>query len=176
MTQFQEAPSNSIVFIQYGPINAEYCDLAGDKAAGVVYQSLGGAIMGGTSKAAEMAAEIREKYEATHGPSGYFYNTGYWMPQLYAQAIQATGGVEHREIGDWFSELDVITGSGRLKFDPNTHLGTYGDDYLPLQVWQIMPPLEGASAAECERPLVYPPTLTDDEFVLPPWAENPLGT
>jgi branched-chain amino acid transport system substrate-binding protein len=167
MKQFREAPTNSIVFIQYGPINQEFCDLAGADGTGVLYQSLGGAIMGGTSESAQMAAEVRAKYEAKYGPSGYFYNTGYWMAQLYARALQETGDpTNHRAIGDWFSKLDVITGSGHLTFDPTTHLGVYGDDYLPLQVWQI--------GDKCARPLLYPPKLTSDKFQLPPWAKNPL--
>jgi branched-chain amino acid transport system substrate-binding protein len=167
MKQFSEAPTNSIVFMQYGPINQEYCDLAGAEGEGVVYQSLGGAIMGGTSESAQMAAEVKKEYEAKYGPTGYFYNTGYWMAQLYARALQETGDpTNHRAIGDWFSKLDVITGSGHLTFDQTTHLGVYGDTFLPLQVWQI--------GKDCARPLLYPPNLTADKFQLPPWANNPL--
>jgi branched-chain amino acid transport system substrate-binding protein len=167
MKQFREAPTNSIVFIQYGPINQEYCDLAGAEGVGVLYQSLGGAIMGGNSESAQMAKEVATKYVAKYGPTGYFYNTGYWMAQLYARAIQETGDPSnHRAIGDWFSKLDVITGSGHLQFDPTTHLGVYGNENLPLQVWQI--------GDSCTRPLLFPPNLTTDKFQLPPWAKNPL--
>jgi branched-chain amino acid transport system substrate-binding protein len=164
MNQFRQNPTNSVVFIQYGPINAEFCELAGDNGTGVLYQSLGGPIQGGTSESAKLADDIKAKYEAKYGAgsTGYFYAVGYWDVILYAEAIKAVGDPTDRAaIAEWFSKLDTITPSGRLVFDPATHLATYGDEYFPLQVWQIGP--------DCARPLVYPPNLTSDSFQLPPW-------
>ncbi len=42
MTQFLEDPTNSLVFIQYGPSVPEFVELTKDRSTGVVYNLLGG--------------------------------------------------------------------------------------------------------------------------------------
>jgi branched-chain amino acid transport system substrate-binding protein len=164
MQQFRTNPTNSVMFIQYGPINAEFCQLAGDNGTGVLYQSLGGAITGGTSDSAKMAQTIKDKYEAKFGKgsTGYFFSVGYTDVMLYVDAIKAVGDPADRKgIAGWFQKLDTVTASGHLVYDQTTHLATYGDTFMPLQIWQI--------GKDCARPLIYPPNLTTDAFKLPPW-------
>lgn len=166
INQFRQNPTKSLVFMQYGPINAQFCELAGGNAEGVIYDSLGGPITGGNSESAKMAAELRDNYNAKYGPNtaGYFYGVGYWNVVLYSQALEAVGDPTNRAgIADWFAKIDTVTPSGHLKFDPATHLAQGGEDGLPLQMWQIGP--------DCSRPLIYPPTLTTDTFILPSWMK-----
>lgn len=166
INQFRQNPTKSLVYMQYGPINAQFCELAGGNAEGVLYASVGGPITGGNSESAKTATELREKYNAKYGANtaGYFYGVGYWNVVLYSQALEAVGDPADRAgVADWFAKLDTITPSGRLIFDQKTHLAQGGADGLPLQMWQIGP--------DCSRPLIYPPTLTDDKFILPSWMK-----
>ena len=116
------------------------------------------------SDSAKMAQTIKDKYEAKFGKgsTGYFFSVGYTDVMLYVDAIKAVGDPADRKgIAGWFQKLDTVTASGHLVYDQKTHLATYGDTFMPLQIWQI--------GKDCARPLIYPPNLTTDAFKLPPW-------
>ena len=104
-----------------------------NKATGVIFNMLGGAI-----DSRPDTKDITAKYTAKFGPGGYFSVAGYNDVHLYALCIaKGTDPADHLAMGDCLGKLDVDTPSGRIAFDPKTHLAKQGDDYMPTIFYQV---------------------------------------
>jgi branched-chain amino acid transport system substrate-binding protein len=161
MTQFLEQPTNSLVFIQYAPSVPEFLDLTKDKATGVVYNLLGGTL---DVPANPRAAEVIAKYAAAFGNAPGAYGPAlYEQVHLYAEALASVGDPSKRlEIGAAMGAADKQIASGRLRFDPATHLAVQGNDGVPIQFFQIW---------DGERVLFYPDAYATGGFRMPPWMK-----
>lgn len=161
MNQFMENPTNSLIFIQYAPSLPEFVDLTKEKSTGVLYNLLGGLIR---SPKMPETQEFIDKFKGEYGvePGGYGYSL-YTSVYLYAEALEKVGDpTDKLAIGQALGETDRMTAVGRLAFDPATHLAIQGDDYIPIQFYQLR---------EGERVLVYPSQYATGEFRLPPWMK-----
>ncbi len=160
LNQFMEDPSDSLVFLQYGPSVPEFVELTGENSNGVIYNMLGGAI-----DSLPETQEIRDKYEERYGHrGGYFAVVAYNQVQIYATCLEQVGDAADRlAIGQCIGELDIMTPSGRLKFDPETHLALQGDEYQPILFYQIW---------DGEHFIIEPENFASAEFRLPPWMEE----
>lgn len=158
--QFRENPTDSLLFLQYGPSVPEFIELTGENSTGVIYNNLGAGI-----DTLESTQKIREKFEEEYGrPGGYFSVVAYNQVELYAHCLEEVGDPSKRlAIGKCFSQLDIMTPSGRLKFDPKTHLAIQGEDFYPILFYQIR---------EGERFIVWPERYANGEFQPPPWMEE----
>jgi branched-chain amino acid transport system substrate-binding protein len=161
MTQFIEDPTDSLVFIQYAPSVPEFVDLTAEKSTGVVYNLLGGIVQ---SPKNPRAAEVMAKYQERWGVESGSYGVAlYEMMQIYFDALQKVGApTERLEIGAALGETDRQSAQGRVVFDPATHLAQQGDDFVPVQFYQIW---------EGERVLFYPDDYATGEFQSPPWMK-----
>jgi branched-chain amino acid transport system substrate-binding protein len=161
MTQFIEDPTDSLVFIQYAPSVPEFVDLTAEKSTGVVYNLLGGIVQ---SPKNPRAAEVMAKYQERWGVESGSYGVAlYEMMQIYFDALQKVGDpTEWLEIGAALGETDRQTAQGRVVFDPATHLAQQGNDFVPVQFYQIW---------EGERVLFYPDDYATGEFQSPPWMK-----
>ncbi len=161
MSQFMENPTNSLVFIQYGPSVPEFLELTKDKSTGVIYNLLGGPLM--TPKNPR-AAELAEKYQAKYGVESGPYGTGlYEMTMIYIDAVAKVGDHADRDaIAKAIGATDKQVAIGRLKFDPKTHLSLQGNDFVPIQFYQIW---------DGKRTLFYPDQYATGSFRAPPWMQ-----
>jgi branched-chain amino acid transport system substrate-binding protein len=159
MDQLMEDPTQSLVFLQYGPSVPEFVELTQDKSTGVLYNLLGGQI-----PSSPITQQVAKKFEDAYGvESGPYGHMLYWQVHLYADALKKVGDPQKKlDIGKALSEADKEISSGRLKFDPKTHLAVQGDDYIPILFFQIW---------EGERNLVFPAKYATGEFRLPPWMK-----
>ena len=159
ITQFLEDPTDSLVFIQYGPSVPEFLNLTKDKATGVIYNLLGGHVTT-IPRTMEVMGKFEERWGSAPGP----YGVGlYEMMHLYLEAVQKAGDpTDRRAVAQALSETDKVVSEGRLVFDPATHLARQGNDYIPITFYQIW---------EGERTLFYPDQWSDGEFRLPPWMK-----
>lgn len=131
--QFIEQPTDSLLFLQYAPVIPEFNNMTHNKATGVIFNMLGGAIDSRTD-----TKDITAKYEKKFGPGGYFSVAGYNDIHLYALCIKKAGDpTDHMAMGQCLGSLDVDTPSGRMAFDPTTHLAKQGDDYMPTLFYQV---------------------------------------
>jgi len=132
--QFIEQPTDSLLFEQYAPVIPEFNEMTHNKATGVIFDMLGGAV-----DSRPDTKDITAKYEAKFGPGGYFSVAGYNDLQLYALCInKGTDPTDHPAMGNCIGNLDVDTPSGRIAFDPKTHLARQGDDYMPTIFYQVV--------------------------------------
>ncbi len=159
ITQFLEDPTDSLVFIQYGPSVPEFLDLTKDKATGVIYNLLGGHIPT-IPRTIEVMGKYKDRWGSEPGP----YGVGlYEMMHLYLEAVQKAGDpTDRKAVAKALSETDKIVSEGRLVFDPATHLARQGNDYIPITFYQIW---------EGERSLFYPDKWSNGEFRQPPWMK-----
>lgn len=160
MNQFMENPPDSLLFLQYGPSVQEFLDLTKENSTGLIYNNLGAAI-----DTLPEVKEFRKRYESLYGhPGGYYAVVGYDEVAIYATCLEKVGDPAKRlEIGKCIGGLDMMTKSGRLKFDQTTHLAIQGDDFYPMQFYQIW---EGV------RVQIEPKQYADGEFRVPPWMKT----
>jgi len=157
--QFFEQPTKSLVFLQYAPSIPEFQTVTRNQAVGVIYDMLGGAI-----DSREDTKAISAKFAEKYGPGGYFSVAGYNAAQLYALCInQGNDPADRLAIGACFGNLDVDTPSGRLAFDPATHLARQGDDYMPTLFYQLQE--DGKPA------LIAPEAVAQAPFLVSPWMK-----
>lgn len=159
LEQFLVNPTNSLVFLQYAPSVPEFLELTKGMSTGVLYTLLGSMIHSPKSEKSMLFLEkFREEYNIESGPYGYqLYNEVY----LFAEAIEKVGDPkDHIAIGNAIGETDKETPAGRLKFDPKTHLAIQGEDFIPLQFFQLW---------EGERVMILPEQYATGRFQTPPW-------
>ena len=161
LTQFLEQPTNSLVTIQYAPAIPEFLELTKDKANGIIYYIIGGAIPSAKNPRAQ---DVVSRYEKRYGIKPGLYGVHlYEQVQVYADALAKVGDPTDRlAIGKAISETDKETAIGRVQFDPATHLAIQGNDNIPIQFYQLW---------NGERVLFYPPQYADGEFRAPPWMK-----
>lgn len=161
LTQFLEQPTNSLVAIQYAPAIPEFLELTKDKANGIIYYIVGGAI---PTPKNPRAQEVVDRYEARYGIKPGLYGVHlYEQVHLYADALAKVGDPKDRlAIGKAISETDKQTAVGRIQFDPATHLSIQGNDNIPIQFYQLW---------DGERILFYPDQYASGEFRTPPWMK-----
>lgn len=157
LNQFMENPTDSLVFLQYGPSVPEFIELTEENSTGVIYNMLGGAI-----DSLPETQEIAAKFEEREGRAGgYFAVVAYNQVQLYANCLESVGDAADRlAIGACLGDLKLMTPSGNLEFDPDTHLAKQGDDFYPILFYQIW---------EGERHIIYPDEYKSADFQMPPW-------
>lgn len=161
VTQFNEDPTDSLVFIQYAPSVPEFIELTKDQSSGIVYNLLGGVLNTPTNP---RAAEVVQKYKAKFGNEPGTYGAAlYEQVMIYADALKEVGDPSDRvAIGKAIGESETQTAMGKVTFDPATHLAVQSNEGIPLQFYQIN---------EGERVLFYPPVYATGEFVEPSWMK-----
>ena len=161
VSQFNENPTDSLVFIQYAPSVPEFIELTKEQSSGIVYNLLGGVLNTPTNP---RAAEVLGKYEAAYGNQPGTYGAAlYEQVLIYAAALGKVGDPADRvAIGEAIGASSTQTAMGMASFDPATHLAVQSNDGIPLQFYQI----QGG-----ERVLFYPPVYATGEFVEPSWMK-----
>lgn len=159
VSQFNEDPTDSLVFIQYAPSVPEFLELTKEQSSGIVYNLLGGVLNTPTNP---RAAEVLGKYEAAYGNQPGTYGPAlYEQVLIYANALNMVGDPSDRvAIGNAIGASTTRTAMGSVKFDPATHLAEQSNDGIPIQFYQIN---------DGERILFYPPIYATGDFVEPSW-------
>ena len=162
LQQFIEAPTNSLLFLQYAPSVPEFVKLTADKSTGVLYNLLAGPIL---SAKATKAKEIDDKFKAKFGVEpGSAGVALYEEVMIYRDALKKVGKPDdHIAIGAALGATDKQTSLGTIAFDPATHLAKQGDDFVPLQFYQLW---------KGDRVMLSPQQFATGTFQLPPWMKK----
>jgi branched-chain amino acid transport system substrate-binding protein len=158
MEQFLQSPTNSFIFIQYGPSTPEFVDDLGDKANGVLYNSA--ALSPYVSKY-EQGGELLEKFRARFGyEPGLYGLTLYTEVMIWAGAVEKTGTPkDHLAVGAAILDWTAIWGpTGMVVFDPATHLAA--SEFMPATFYQLW---------SSERYCIAPDPFVDRAVQRPPW-------
>lgn len=160
LNQFMESPTKSLVFLQYAPSVPEFIKLTGQKSEGVIYDLIGGPIANDKNpRGLEVTGKFKQKYNVETGTYGTVL---YETINLYFDALrQVKDPSDHKAIAEAISAADKPVAQGRLKFDPKTHLAIQGDDYFPIQFYQIQ---------DGNRVLISPEKYATGTFKAPAWT------
>ncbi|MEO1613290.1 MAG: ABC transporter substrate-binding protein, partial [Pseudomonadota bacterium] len=161
LNQFLDAPTNSLVFLQYAPSVPEFVKLTGENSNGVLYNLINAPLNSpGWPRGQELTAAFVEKFGREPGP----YGTGlYETAGIYFDALAASGGdaTDRKAVADAIGAVKKETTAGNLEFDPATHVALQSNDHIPVSFWQIQ---EGGA-----RVLFEPNKYANGSFQLPPW-------
>lgn len=161
VSQFNEDPTDSLVFIQYAPAVPEFIELTKEQSSGIVYNLLGGVLNTPTNP---RAAEVLAKYKAAFGNEPGTYGPAlYEEVMIYAAALAKVGDPSDRAaIGAAIGSSTTQTSMGAVSFDPATHLAVQSNGGIPLQFYQIQ---------DGERALFHPPIYATGKFIEPSWMK-----
>lgn len=163
-TQFAAAPTQSLLYQQYGPSVPEYLDLAGDAANGVVWSTTIGTLPD------RIGTDFRERYRAKYGTEAGLSQSGaqYDMVHLWARAAATAG-----DPADYARVCEAVKGSLYRGV-----VGTYAFDQTELTA---IPFPDRASDPSLGMPhltyqirggeqvLISPDPYTGGGFELPSW-------
>lgn len=154
----------SLVYLQYGPSQPEFLDLAQGAGEGMVWGTVYGVY------ADEQGSAFREKYRAKYpGTMGMVYTGGgYDAVQILAQAWEQVGDPDDfAAVGDAIRAIEYRGVNGFYRFDPETNSGiSYpnmtddpeaGQAHLFFQV------------QDNEHRIIGPAPFAEVEFTAPPW-------
>ncbi|MEU0486010.1 ABC transporter substrate-binding protein [Streptosporangium sp. NPDC006013] len=163
LQQFLQKPTESLVFMQYGPNQPQFFELTKQQAEGVLFNNLAGMV---PSPSYPPAAQLQKDWQAAYGtdnvdPQGVMT---YVETMIYADALREVGDPDDAlAIGAAIGKSDSERASGRIAFDQATHLAKQGDDYVPLQSFQFQ---------DEKRVLIAPEKYKSGSFQLPPWMKK----
>ena len=155
----------SLVYLQYGPSQPEFLDLAGEAANGFVW----GSVIG--TYADDMGTAFREKYqEKFPGTMGMVYTgSGYDTVKLLAQVWAETDPSDFDAVGKAIREVKYRGVAGTYTFDNDTQSGTsypnQTDDPEAGQAHLIFQVQDGA------HKIVSPPPFNEVDFQPAWWME-----
>lgn len=154
----------ALVYLQYGPSQPEFLDLAAGAGEGMVWGTVYGVY------ADEMGSAFREKYRAKYpGTMGMVYTGGgYDAVNILARAWESVGDPsKFDEVGNAIREMEYRGVNGHYKIDPETNSGVSfpnmtddpegGQAHLFFQV------------QDNEHTIVAPAQFAQAPFRLAPW-------
>ncbi|MGB3313351.1 MAG: hypothetical protein WBB85_02975 [Albidovulum sp.] len=163
LNQFLEAPTNSLVFLQYAPSVPEFVTLTGENSNGVLYDLINAPL---DSEGWPRGQELMQAYRDRYGLESGVYGVGlYEMANMYFEALEQVGDpTDHEAIGRAIGTIERPTVAGNLSFDPETHVAVQSNDHIPVSFWQLQ---DGG-----KRILIEPAAYANGSFVMPPWMSK----
>ena len=154
----------SVVYLQYGPSQPEFLDLAQGAGEGMVWGTVYGVY------ADEMGAAFREKYRAKYpGTMGMVYTGGgYDAVNILAKAWEEVGDPSNFDaVGDAIRNMEYRGINGLYKIDPETNSG--------ISYPNMTDDPEGGQAhlffqvQDNEHRIIAPEPFAEVRFTAPPW-------
>ncbi len=172
MVQFLAQPTNSLVYMQYGPSLPAFREIGGEAVNGVVYSTVVGCLPD------EFSRPFRESYRAKFGPTSAFITgsqtyDGLWMWSIAAAIAGGPGAPFDKDQATKIATImrrNVYRGvNGTYRADPE---GQSAYCY-PTQVADpsLGMPHQFLQHQDytTDPKLIAPPLYATDGFIVPPW-------
>ncbi len=161
VNQFQESPTDSVVFLQYAPLVPEFVKLTGENSNGVLYNAIGVPLANNWPRGGEVIDLYTKEYNAA--PSGPYGPMLYDMVVQYFMALEQVGDATDREaIGKAMGANSRAVAAGMLEFDPATHVAIQSLDRIPVVFYQLQ---DGKGV------VVGPDKFKGGDFIRPAWMK-----
>jgi branched-chain amino acid transport system substrate-binding protein len=153
----------ALVYLQYGPSQPDFLNLAGDSANGFIW----GTVVGTYADAQGQA--FRKAYQAKYpGVMGMVYTgSGYDTTKLLAQVFAQVDPANHDAVGDAIRKARYRGVCGAYSFGNDTQSGTsypnQTEDSEAGQAHLIFQVQDGA------HKIIYPKPFNETNFASPPW-------
>ena len=174
MVQFLAQPTNSLVYMQYGPSLPAFREIGGEAVNGVVYSTVIGCLPD------EFSRPFRESYRAKFGPTSAYITgsqtyDGLWMWAIAAAIAGGPGAPFDKDQAMRIATImrrNVYRGvNGTYRADPE---GQSGYCYPT----QVADPSLGMPHQflqhqdyKTDPKLIAPPLYATDAFIVPPWIK-----
>lgn len=164
--QYQADPlEDALVYLQYGPSQPEFLDLAGPDAEGFVWSSVTGVY------ADELGTAFREAYmERFPGTMGLAYTgLGYDIVHILAQAWEAVGDPnDFAAVSDYIRSTPYRGVNGWYMLDDNVN------ESYPTEVSDIDQGMAQLyfQVQDGQHRIIAPPALVESQFIPAPWMQN----
>lgn len=154
---------DSLVYLQYGPSQPEYLDLAGDAAEGFIW----GTVIG--TYADEQGTKFREDYKARFpGTMGLVYTgAGYDTVYLLAAAIEAAGSTDFDAVNTALEDTAYRGVAGFYSFTDSHAVAVYPDEVSDPEAGQAHLFFQ---VQDGEHRIISPEPYNETGFATPPWA------
>ena len=172
--QFAENPTNSLVYMQYGPLLKAFSEIAGEAARGVMSSSVIGILPDEIGNAFRDAywARFGETAEADPGASTYSEMYHYAISAALAGGTGEPGDYEqNRKIADNLRRFSFRAPFGTLRYAkefnaalPYPTISPDASLAMPHLLYQIKDP-----AAAVPKKLIFPKPYNEVAFETPPW-------
>ena len=161
VNQFQESPTDSVLFLQYAPLVPEFVNLTGEKSNGVLFNAIGVPLANNWPRGSEVIELYATEYNAA--PSGPYGPMLYDMVVQYFMALEEVGDPTDREaIGKAMGANSRAVASGMLEFDPTTHVALQSLDHMPVVFFQLQ---DGKGV------VIGPERYKGGDFITPAWMQ-----
>jgi len=166
MKQFVANPTNSLVYLQYGPSIPQFLELAGEAANGAIWSTVIGNVGGDVGK------EFNEKYEQRFGSSP---GTGAQAPQGYDTIhLLAKAVAQVKNPRDFPAVCDAIRRTSHRGVCGTINMNRPGQYTLPYPGGEKDPSLGMPhlylQIQDGAHKVIYPPLYAEAEFQPPPWT------
>jgi branched-chain amino acid transport system substrate-binding protein len=165
MKQFQQSPTESLVYQQYAPSVPEYLELAGDAANGVIWSTVIGSITDD-----EIGRAFVKAYENQHGEAPGLSNAGaqYDLVRLWAQAAALAGDpYDFDQVNENLQNMVFRGVSGAFRFQPGELAPYPYPDEIPDP--SIGMPHLTFQIQDQQQVLISPDPYSGGRFQLPEW-------
>jgi branched-chain amino acid transport system substrate-binding protein len=98
-------------------------------------------------------------------PRGAANAPSYTVLYMLKEAIERTGSLDPDRLIPAIEQTDMITVSGRLRFDKKSHQAIYGTDPKETLVGQYLQWQDG------KRVTIWPAKIASGKYQLPPWMK-----
>lgn len=175
MVQFTSQPTDSLVYMQYGPSLPAFREIGGEAVNGVIYSTVIGALADDFGKPYELKYKKLFGENSAHNTASQTYE-GLWHWAL-ASAIAGGSGEpfdkdQNKKVANAMKHLVYRSVNGAIRFDPegqsaycyptqvnDPSLGM-AHQYLQHQDYKV------------QAKLIGPELYKTDEFVAPPWIKS----
>ena len=160
MKQFRDAGIKCPLSMVYLPAAQEFSDITGDAAEGLMYPGV--IMIVPTEKGKGLVKKVYEKYGVDIGLEA---NVGiaHDVVNMVAQAYERAGTLD--DVDKFADEMNKTRYNGMCGvyvWDPETHTGRSGEDYIPTQVFQFQ---------NMERVVIWPKRYATGQYQLPDWTK-----
>jgi branched-chain amino acid transport system substrate-binding protein len=165
VNQFLQNPTNSLIFIQWSPVAAEFKELLGEKANGVLWQTEYAYLP--TPENLAWAEEFEARFGRAPGMAWPAMMED--MLYIWKAAVESCGSpVDYECIYEYLEKLSEHPyegREGRYGMDPARHEGLTGADWIPIHFYQIQ---------NGQDVLLYLGTraVEGNRFQIPPWFRD----
>jgi branched-chain amino acid transport system substrate-binding protein len=174
MQQFITQPTQSLVYMQYGPSLPAFREIGGAAVDGVLYSTVIGCLPD------EFSAEFRKKYREKYGPNSAYLTGSQTYDGLWQWALAAAiaggpgepyGKDQNRKVAAALQRLIYRGVNGICRFDPHGQVAMC----YPTQVSDpsLGMPHQFLQHQDYRQDpkLVAPPIYATDSFKMPPWIK-----
>lgn len=164
MNQFLTNPTNSLIYIQWSPASPEFIKLLGNRANGILWQTLLAYLP--TPENKKWVEEFRTKYGRDPGAAHPAIMDD--ELHIWKLAVEYAGSpTNYEKIYEYIENLNQHPYGGRCGtygMDPKIHEGLTGDEWLPMHFTQIQ---------NQENHVIFLGTkaVEGETFSIPPWIK-----